>query len=139
MSTASNETHQIRKRFHNTLEGHILKLASKGPASGSIVSFPELFTPDEVEKSRLAPDLGDSSGRHVKSHANNLLVPSRYLPWFLQVSAPKWSDAQSSAGSSSATPAVTPDLPGNCLERRATPEHIAECNNLFAEEFPQYP
>ena len=67
------------------------------------------------------------------------LVPSRYLPWFLQKKCPQMIRRPIINWILKRYPGRDPPLCANCLERRATQEHIAECNNLFADEFPSVP
>ena len=130
------------RRFRNTLEeGHILKLASKGPASWINRKLSRAIYPDEVEKEAAwHQDLEETHlGARQVTRQQLALVPSRYLPWFLQVKCPQMIRRPIINWILKRYPGRDPPTCANCLERRATQEHIAECNNLFAEDFPSIP
>ena len=128
------------RRFRNTLEeGHILKLASQGPASWINQAFLSYLS-DEVEKKppgHPPRSRGDSSGR-PPSHTPTTFPRAFGTCLGSQVKCPQMIRRPIINWSSSATRPWPPTC-ANCLERRATQEHIAECNNLFAEDFPSIP
>ena len=127
------------RRFRNTLEeGHILKLASQGPASwiNRKLSLSYLYWWSWKEAA-WHQDLEETHLRPSSHTPTTFLVPSRYLPWFPKVPPNDQTPNHQLDPLRYSRP--WPPTCANCLERRATQEHIAECNNLFAEDFPSIP
>ncbi len=130
------------RRFRNVLEdGHVLKLASQSATSWINHKLSRTIYPDEVEKEAAwNQDLEETHiGARQVTCQQLSLVPSRFLPWFLQFKCPQMIRRPIINWILKRYPGRDPPTCANCLERRATQDHIAECNNLFADEFPSVP
>jgi hypothetical protein len=130
------------RRFRFILEEeHILKLASQGNTSWINRKLSRAIYPDEIEKE--AAWNQDLEVTHQGTRDVTLqqlsLIPSRYLPWFLRIKCPQSVRRPIINWILKRYPGRDPPTCANCLERRATQEHIASCNNLFGHEFPSVP
>lgn len=130
------------RRFRSILEeAHILKLASHGNSSWINRKLSRAIYPDEVEKETAwSQDLeATHSGTREVTRQQLSLIPSRCLPWFLRIKCPQSIRRPIINWILKRYPGRDPPTCANCLERRATQEHIASCNNIFAHEFPSVP
>lgn len=130
------------RRFRTILEDeHILKLASQGTTSWINRKLSRAIYPDEVDKEAAwNQDLETThSGTREVTRQQLSLTPSRHLPWFLRIKCPQSTRRPIINWILKRYPGRDPPTCANCLERRATQEHIASCNNLFGHEFPSVP
>ena len=130
------------RRFRSILEDeHILKLASKGSTSWINRKLSRAIYPNEIEKEAAwYQDLeATHSGTREVTRQQLSLTPSRYLPWFLRIKCPQSIRRPIINWILKRYPGRDPPTCSNCLERRATQEHIASCSNLFGHEFPSVP
>lgn len=122
------------RRFQSVLEDqHILKLASQGDASWINRKLSREIYPSEIDKQAAwNQDLEATHARTREITGNQLsLIPSRHLPWFLRIKCPQIIRRPIINWILKRYPGRDPPTCANCLERRATQEHIATCNNLF--------
>ena len=130
------------RRFQNVLEDqHILKLASKGHQSWMNRKLSRATYPVDIDKlTAWSQDMESTHSRTREITGNQLsFEPSRHLPWFLQVKCPQSIRRPIINWILKRYPGRDPPTCANCLERRASQEHIATCNNLFGNEFPNVP
>ena len=142
-------THRIKwlrtryiRRFQSVLEDqHILKLASQGDASWINRKLSrEIYSPDIDKQTAWNQDLLATHARTREITGNQLSIePSRYLPWFLVTKCPQLILKPILNWILKRYPGRDPPTCANCLERRATQEHIATCNNIFENETPLIP
>jgi hypothetical protein len=142
-------THRIKwlrtryvRRFQSVLEDqHIIKLASQGNASWINRKLSRAIYANEIDKQAAwHQDLEDTHARTREVTGNQLsLIPSRQLPWFLRIKCPQLIRRPIVNWILKRYPGRDPPTCANCLERRATQEHIAICNNLFPDESPLVP
>ena len=122
------------RRFQTILEdGHILKLASQSNVSWINRKLSRaIYHPDIDKQAAWNLDLEATHERTREVTGNQLsLVPSRYLPWFLRIKCPQFIRRPIINWILKRYPGRDPPTCANCLERRATQDHIASCNNLF--------
>ena len=130
------------RRFRTTLEDeHILKQASHSNSSWINRKLSRAIYPDGIEKEAAwSQDLEATHlGAREVTRQQLSLVPSRYLPWFLRIKCPQSTRRPIINWILKRYPGRDPPTCANCLESRATQEHIASCNNLFDLEFPSVP
>lgn len=130
------------RRFQSVLEGqHILRIASEGNSSWLNRKLSRAIYPPEIDKhAAWYQDLEETHTRTREVTQNQLsFVPSRFLPWFLRVKCPQAIRRPIVNWILKRYPGRDPPTCANCLEHRATQEHIALCNNLFENEFPSVP
>ena len=132
-------TRYVRRFQHLLEDAHILKLASQGISSWINRKLATKIYPNETDK--LAAWTEDLEATHALTLAatkNHLkLDPSRTLPWFLKAKCPQSIRRPIINWILKRYPGRDPPTCANCLEHRATQEHIATCNNLFGDDFPE--
>ena len=130
------------RRFQSVLEdGHILKLASQSNVSWINRKLSRaIYHPDIDKQAAWNLDLEATHERTREATGNQLsLVPSRHLPWFLRIKCPQLIRRPIINWILKRYPGRDPPTCANCLERRATQEHIASCNNIFENGSPLVP
>lgn len=130
------------RRFQSVLEDqHILKLASQSNLSWINRKLSRDIYSDEIDKQTAwSQDMESTHTRTREVTGGQLrLTPSRYLPWFLCVKCPQSIRRPILNWILKRYPGRDPPICGNCLERRATQEHIAICNNIFENDFTNVP
>lgn len=130
------------RRFRSVLEDeHILKLASHGNTSWINRKLSRAVYPEGTEKEAAwNQDLeATHSGTREVTQQQLSLTPSRQLPWFLRIKCPQAVRRPIINWILKRYPGRDPPICANCLERRATQEHIASCNNLLGLEFTSVP
>ena len=130
------------RRFLTILEDqHILKLSSQGNSSWINRKLSREIYPPEVDKQTAwQQDLEATHARTREITCDQLsLTPSRHLPWFLRIKCPQSVRRPIVNWILKRYPGRDPPTCANCLEHRATQEHIATCNNLFESDLPLVP
>ena len=127
------------RRFRFILEEeHILKMASQGITSWINRKLSRAIYPDETEKETAWYQDLEATHQETREVTRQQLsfIPSRYLPWFLRIKCPQSVRRPIINWILKRYPGRDPPTCANCLERRATQEHIATCNNLFPDDSP---
>ena len=130
------------RRFQTVLEDqHILKLVSQSNLSWINRKLSRAIYSSEIDKqSAWHQDMEATHERTREVTGNQLaLAPSRYLPWFLRIKCPQAIRRPILNWILKRYPGRDPPTCSNCLERRATQDHIAMCNNLLQNEAPLIP
>ena len=130
------------RRFRFILEEeHILKLASQDNKSWITRKLSRAIYPDEIEKEAAWNQDLETTHQETREVTRQQLslTPSRHLPWFLRIKCPQSVRRPIINWILKRYPGRDPPTCANCLERRATQEHIASCNNLYGHELPSVP
>ena len=142
-------THRIKwlrtryvRRYRGILEEeHILKLASVGNTSWINRKLSKAIYPEDMDKEAAwnLDLVANHLGTREVTRQQLSLAPSRHLPWFLRIKCPQSTRRPIINWILKRYPGRDPPTCANCLEHRATQEHIAACNNIFENEFPSIP
>lgn len=130
------------RRFQSVLEDqHILKMASQSNSSWINRKLSRDIYSEEIDKQTAWSQDMEFTHTHTREVTGGQLslTPSRYLPWFLCVKCPQSIRRPILNWILKRYPGRDPPTCANCLERRATQEHIAICNNIFENEFTSVP
>ena len=130
------------RRFSNLIEdSHILKLATSLSSSWINRTLRKDIFLSEVDKTTAWETEMEAIHRKTREVTNEALSleVSKRLPWFLRVRAPQSVLRPVLNWILKRYPGMNPPTCRNCLCRRATQEHIASCNSLLPEFFPEAP
>lgn len=124
------------RRFRNVIEPeHILKLSSSHSNSWINRKLATNIFGDDVTKCAALSEELQSCHALTRSLTGNQLIiePSNRLPWFLRAKCPQQIRRPILNWILKRYPGRLPPTCANCLESRATQEHMAACNRLYPE------